>query len=176
MKDLKTAVILIGHGGLPSDIPSEIVENFMRLHKVRIKTGSKITKEEIELDKAIRLWKRTPENDPYKTGLEELASEMKTYLNGYNIKTAYNEFCYPDIEDAVSELVEDNYSKIILVTTMITRGGSHSEKEIPEELNNLREKHPTIDIKYAWPFSMTNFAEFLAKHAQQFEEEVSLNN
>ena len=46
MKNLKTAVILIGHGGLPSDIPSEIVENFMRLHKVRIKTGSKITKEE----------------------------------------------------------------------------------------------------------------------------------
>ena len=62
--------------------------------------------EEIELDKAIRLWKRTPENDPYKTGLEELASEMKTYLNGYNIKTAYNEFCYPDIEDAVESINE----------------------------------------------------------------------
>ena len=127
MSNLKTAIILVGHGGLPSDIPSEIVEKFMRIHKVRVKTGSKITKEEIELDRAIRMWKRTPENDTYKTGLESLASEMENYLDGYHIKTAYNEFCYPDIENAISELVEDNYSKIILVTTMITRGGSHSE-------------------------------------------------
>ena len=176
MKNLKTAVILIGHGGLPSDIPSEIVENFMRLHKVRIKRGSKITKEEIELDRAIRLWKRTPENDPYKAGLESLASEMENYLDGYHIKTAYNEFCYPDIENAINELAEDNYTKIILVTTMITRGGSHSEKEIPEELNKLQKEHPTIDIQYAWPFCMKSFAEFLGAHAKSFDKEVSLNN
>ena len=143
MNNLKSAIILVGHGGLPSDIPSEIVEKFMRIHKVRIKTGSEITKQEIELDRAIRLWKRTPENDPYKTGLETLASEMGKFLEGYHIKTAYNEFCYPDIEDAISELAQESYSKIILVTTMITRGGSHSEKEIPEELNKFQRKHPT---------------------------------
>ena len=68
MNNLKTAIILVGHGGLPSDIPSEIVDKFMRIHKVRVKTGSEITKEEIELDRAIRMWRRTPENDPYKTG------------------------------------------------------------------------------------------------------------
>ena len=39
MKDHKKAVILVGHGGLPSDIPSEIVEKFMRIHKGRIKAG-----------------------------------------------------------------------------------------------------------------------------------------
>ena len=38
MKSCKRAVILIGHGGLPSDIPSEIIEKFMRLHKARVKT------------------------------------------------------------------------------------------------------------------------------------------
>jgi hypothetical protein len=37
MKSAKRAVILVGHGGLPSDIPSEIVEKFMRLHKARVK-------------------------------------------------------------------------------------------------------------------------------------------
>ena len=46
MNNLKSAIILVGHGGLPSDIPSEIVEKFMRIHKVRIKTGSEITKQE----------------------------------------------------------------------------------------------------------------------------------
>ena len=176
MNNLKTAIILVGHGGLPSDIPSEIVEKFMRTHKARVRSGSEITKEEIELDRAIRMWKRTPENDPYKTGLESLASEMENYLDGYHIKTAYNEFCYPDIENAISELAEDNFSKIILVTTMITRGGSHSEKEIPEELNKYQKKHPTIDIQYAWPFCMKSFAEFLGEHAKSFDKEVSLNN
>ena len=176
MNNLKTAIILVGHGGLPSDIPSEIVEKFMRTHKARVRSGSEITKEEIELDRAIRMWNRTPENDPYKTGLESLASEMENYLDGYHIKTAYNEFCYPDIENAISELAEDNFSKIILVTTMITRGGSHSEKEIPEELKKFQAQHPTVDIEYAWPFCMKSFAEFLGNHAQSFDKQASVNN
>ena len=175
MSNLKTAIVLVGHGGLPADISSELVEKFMRIHKTRIKTGSDITKQEIELDQAIRRWKRTPENDPYKTGLESLASELEKYLDDYHVKTAYNEFCYPDIEDAVNELAGDNYSKIILITTMITRGGSHSESEIPEEVDKLRLKHPTIDIQYAWPFCMNKFSEFLGRHVESFNRESALN-
>ena len=33
MENNKQAVILIGHGGLPSDIPKDIVEDFMKIHK-----------------------------------------------------------------------------------------------------------------------------------------------
>ena len=44
MKSNKRAVILVGHGGLPSDIPSEIVEKFMRLHKARVKTEGEATR------------------------------------------------------------------------------------------------------------------------------------
>lgn len=168
MKDLKKAAILVGHGGLPCDIPSEIVENFMRVHKARVRTGAPITPQEVELDSTIRKWKRTPENDPYKTGLETLASHMKPMLEGYTLRTAYNEFCYPAIEDAVEELAKENVSKIILVTTMITRGGSHSENEIPEELMALSQKYPDIDIQYAWPFSMDAFALFLTTHIKSF--------
>ena len=64
MKDHKKAVILVGHGGLPSDMPSEIVEKFMRIHKGRIKAGGPITEQEIELDTSIRKWERTPEFFP----------------------------------------------------------------------------------------------------------------
>ena len=169
MNDSKKAVILVGHGGLPSDMPSEMVEKFMRIHKGRIKAGGPITEQEIELDTSIRKWKRTPENDPYKTGLESLASHMEPMLKGHILKTAYNEFCYPAIEDAVEELANENVSKIIIVTTMITRGGSHSEKEIPEELHALCSKHPNIDIQYAWPFDMDIFALFLTTHIKVFD-------
>ena len=168
MDDIKKAVILVGHGGLPSDMPSEIVEKFMRVHKGRIKSGGPITEHEIGLDTTIRKWNRTPENDPYKTGLESLAAHMEPMLEGHILKTAYNEFCYPAIEDAVEELAKESVTKIIIVTTMITRGGSHSENEIPEELSALSLKYPGIDIQYAWPYDMDVFASFLTTHIKAF--------
>jgi sirohydrochlorin cobaltochelatase len=168
MSDSSKAVILVGHGGLPSDIPSEVVEKFMRVHKGRVKARGPITQQEIELDTTIRKWQRTSENDPYKTGLESLASHMEPMLEGYILKTAYNEFCYPGIEDAVDELSKKNVKKIVLVTTMITRGGSHSENEIPEELSDIIIKYPSIDIQYAWPYDIDIFASFLAAHIKEF--------
>ena len=131
-----TAILLVGHGGLPSDIPSELVEKFMRTHKAR----------------------------------------LKKHLIEYDIKTAYNEFCYPGIEDAVAELAEKNYSKIIILTTMITRGGSHSETEIPEEIEKLRKKYQTIDIQYAWPYCMDGFAKYLSGHIEAHDKQVSVNS
>ena len=92
-------------------------------------------------------------------------------MDGYILKTAYNEFCYPSIETAVDELSKENVSKITLITTMITRGGSHSEIEIPEELEALSEKYPGIDFQYAWPFSMDSFALFLTDHIKNFQPE-----
>jgi sirohydrochlorin cobaltochelatase len=164
----KRAVVLVGHGGLPKDISSQLVDKFMRIHKTRVKTGSEITKQEIELDQAIRRWQRTPESDPYKTGLEQLAAKLRLNLNNYHVVTAYNEFCYPTINDAIAGLAQENYSNIILVTTMITRGGSHSENEIPEEINELRIKYPDININYAWPFCMNSFAEFIGNHIKSY--------
>jgi len=166
MDDDKSAVILVGHGGLPSDLPSGIVEKFMRLHKSRVKAGTEITSEEIELDNTIRRWERSPETDPYKSGLEDLAVHMEPLLKNFILKTAYNEFCYPTIEEAIEELASKSVSKIILVTTMITRGGSHSEQEIPEELEVLRKKFKDIEIQYAWPFDIDTFALFMSTHVK----------
>ena len=105
MENLQKAVILIGHGGLPADIPKEIVEDFMKLHKARIRSGMPISSKEKELESTIRNWERTPESDPYKSGLEKLASHLAPKLEGFILKTAYNEFCYPSIEQAAHELV-----------------------------------------------------------------------
>ena len=169
MENSKKAVVLVGHGGLPSDIPPEIVEKFMRIHKSRIKSGGPIGEQEIELDNTIRRWDRTQKSDPYKFGLESLASSMEPFLSGYIIRTAYNEFCSPTIEEAVSDLVEEKISKISVVTTMVTRGGSHSEVEIPEEIEVLRNKYKELDIQYAWPFDIDTFGLFLATHIKVFD-------
>jgi sirohydrochlorin cobaltochelatase len=175
MNNIKQAVILVGHGGLPKDIPQQVVESFMKINKQRIRSGAAITSQEKELESTIRNWERTPESDPYKTGLENLASYMEPNLDGYILKTAYNEFCYPSIETAVDELSQENISKIVIVTTMITAGGSHSEVEIPEELKELNSKYPDIDFQYAWSFGMDSFALFFTDHIKSFQPMPTAN-
>jgi len=49
------------------------------------------------------------------------------------------------------------------------RGGSHSEREIPEELEALRLKYRDIDIQYAWPFDTDTFALYLTTHVRTFD-------
>jgi sirohydrochlorin cobaltochelatase len=168
METPKQAVILIGHGGLPNDIPKEVVEDFMKIHKQRIRRGTPITSEEKDLETTIRNWERTPESDPYKVGLEKLADHLAPRLDGYIFKTAYNEFCFPSIEQAADQLAEENITKVILITTMITPGGSHSEREIPEEVEALRLKYPKMDFQYAWPYDLDLFSNLLSDHIINF--------
>ena len=168
MENSKQAVILIGHGGLPSDIPKGIVEDFMRIHKQRVRAGTEITSKEIELDATIRNWERTSETDPYKAGLETLAQHLAPRLNDYILKTAYNEFCYPSIEQAADELAKEDVTEVVLITTMITPGGSHSEKEIPEEVDALRLKYPKVSFQYAWPYDLDVFSNLLSDHIKSF--------
>jgi sirohydrochlorin cobaltochelatase len=176
MKTEKKAVMLIGHGGLPSDIPPKVVENFMKIHKQRVRTKAPITTQEKELESTIRNWERTSESDPYKAGLEKLASCLAPQLKGFSLKTAYNEFCYPSIEQAADELVEDGINKIILITTMVTPGGSHSEQEIPEEIEDLRKKYPDTNFEYAWPYDLKIFASLLSGHVKNFDTSSAVSN
>ncbi len=171
MSSIKQAVVLIGHGGLPSDCPEKLIQKFMTLHKNR--KGGTASKQEAELEQIIRKWPRTPVTDPYQAGLESLASCLKPLLNDSILRTAYNEFCEPSIEDAVKEIVDEGFEDIILTTTMFTPGGSHSDKEIPEEVEKLRQQFPGIAINYAWPFDLKNVARLLATHINSFSKQVT---
>jgi sirohydrochlorin cobaltochelatase len=59
-----------------------------------------------------------------------------------------------------------NTHKIIVTTTMMTRGGEHAERDIPQALSRARQKHPGVEIIYAWPFETTGIARFLAGHIE----------
>ena len=49
--------------------------------------------EEMELDTKIRQWPRTPETDPYQSGLEAVAAQLHANLGDVLFAVAYNEFC-----------------------------------------------------------------------------------
>jgi len=160
MPKSKKGIVLIGHGGVPTDFPRDNFNQLMSLHKNR-KLDQPPSQTEIELEKTLREWPRSPENDPYKTGLEELADQLRTQVGDQILATAYNEFCQPTIAQAVEGLIKNGVTNIVLLTTMITPGGSHAEKEIPVEVKKLKAKHSKIEIKYAWPFDMSKVAKML---------------
>jgi len=169
MGEKQKAVILVGHGGLPKDCPREIIQQFKQLERESKATGQPASAQERDLDQRIREWPRSADNDPYKAGLEKLAERLEPLLEGALLVLAYNEFCAPTIEDAVAELAKREINRITVVPTMLTPGGSHSEIEIPEILDDLRARHPALEIRYAWPTDLDLMAGMLANHLKNFE-------
>jgi sirohydrochlorin cobaltochelatase len=161
-------VILVGHGGIPKGCPQELVTKLKRLEAQRRAAKMPPSLEEIELDGKIRQWPRTPETDPYQSGLEAVAAQLRAKLGEVLFAVAYNEFCAPTLEDSVKELIKKGATHITVTTTMFTPGGSHSEIEIPEILDHMRPQYPGVDLRYAWPFDLEHVANTLAEQIKRF--------
>jgi sirohydrochlorin cobaltochelatase len=164
----KKGVVLVGHGGIPKDCPQELVAKFKRLEAQRRAAKLPPSQEELELDRTIRRWPRSDATDPYRSGLEAVAAELRPLLDGILLAVAYNEFCAPTLEEAVENLVRQGARQITVTTTMFTPGGSHSEIEIPEIIAQLRPRHPGIELRYAWPFDLQVIAETLLHQVRRF--------
>ena len=168
MAAVQRGVILVGHGGIPKGCPQDIVTKLKRLEAQRRAAKQPPSAEEIELDTKIRQWPRTPETDPYQSGLEAVAAQLRTSLGDVLFAVAYNEFCAPTLEESVEHLVKKGATHIIVTTTMFTPGGSHSEVEIPEILDHLRPRYPGVELHYAWPFDLNLVANTLAEQVRRF--------
>ena len=166
---MKRAIVLVGHGGVPKDCPHDLVRKLKQLEAQRRAAGKPMSQEEQELDQKIRRWPRTPQNDPYKGGLESLAAQLRPLLKRDRLAIAYNELCTPTLEEAVEELIKEGTWDITVVSSMFTAGGSHAEIEIPETVNKLKRAHPNATIRYAWPFDQQLIAGMLAAHLKQFQ-------
>jgi len=156
------AVVLIGHGSAATDTPRALVAELKRLEGERIaRRELKMSAREAEVDRQVRGWPRTAQNDFYKLGLEEIAKALAPKLGGRRLVVAYNEFCAPSIEDAIDELVKEGFTRVRLISTMFTRGGLHAECEIPGIVAAMRREHPGVAFDYAWPFDADFIADFL---------------
>lgn len=163
----KIAVLLVGHGALPSDCPRNLVAEYKKLEGERHVRGGPISPREKELDGLIRRWPRTKKTDPYQAGLEAIAAALRREMRPALVATAYNEFCEPSIEEAVADLDRQGVTVATVIPTMYTRGGLHSEEEIPLILKALRRAHPRLRLRYAWPFPLKSIARFLSSQIRQ---------
>lgn len=160
------AIVVVGHGAPAKDTPPELVRRLRMLEAERHKTHAPMSDEERALDAKVREWPRTADNDPYRTGIERLVDRVRAHSGNVRVDVAYNEFCAPSLPDTVDKLVREGKREIVLVATMMTPGGVHSEVEIPELVAELSAKHPLVRIVHAWPFDLDVVAKVLVAQAE----------
>jgi sirohydrochlorin cobaltochelatase len=161
----RAAVLLVGHGGFPKDLPRTMVSELKRLEAATAGEGDPAEQARAAfetLDRKIRQWPRNPENDPYRVGVEALAKATRERLPGVRVAVAYNEFCAPTVGDAIDVLAGDGVVRLSVLTTMMVAGGSHAAIEIPEALDAARTRHPHLDIEYHWPIPPDRLAALFA--------------
>lgn len=163
---MERCVILVGHGGVPSDCPPKLVADFKRLEAA---AHGRQTPELVAADEKLRRWPRDARTDPYKTGLETIVYALAKRLADRTVLAAYNEFCSPSLEEAFAQAAGAGAREITVASTMYTRGGIHSENDIPAILARLRREHPGIAVRYAWPFDIEAITAFLAAEVARAE-------
>ncbi len=157
----RRVVLLVGHGAAASDTPRALVQRLKALEGQRRAQRTPISDEERELDEKVRSWPRSDTTDPYRAGVLKLADRLRARVG--DVFIAFNEFCAPTVEAAFAEAVSFGAREIVLVPTMMTPGGVHSEVEIPEIIEELRAAYPDIRIFYAWPFDLDDVAGLLER-------------
>ena len=161
---MSQVIVLAMHGAPPRDFPEREMAEFMGLH-ARLEHASgperaALDRRYAELDARMRAWPRTPHNDPFYVGTQELAGHLRR-ATGLEVIAGFNEFCAPSLDEALDRAAQ-NAETVVVVTPMMTRGGEHSEVDIPAAIERARERHPRLAIRYAWPFETGAVAQFLA--------------
>lgn len=169
MPDHPTAVVLAMHGAPPKDFPRHELQEFMGLHG-RLEHAAGTAQEDLrrrhdELEAKMRAWPRTPENDPFHAASMKLAEHLQAAV-GFPVLVGFNEFCAPALDEALDSAAS-LAPHVVVITPMMTRGGTHAEADIPHEIEAARARHPAVRFTYAWPFPIADIAEFLAGQIQR---------
>jgi sirohydrochlorin cobaltochelatase len=168
---LKTVIVLAMHGTLPRDLPRELGREFFavrgRLEQAPEAERAALRPRYNELDSRLRSWPRTAANDPYHAASQEMADHLSR-ATGDDVIAGFNEFCGPSLDQAMDEAVARGAARVVVVTPMVTRGGEHAEKEIAAIVDAARARHPGVAWVYAWPYPVSEVAQFLAAQISRF--------
>jgi len=136
---MKTMIVLAMHGVPPSDFPRGELMEYMALH-TRYESSSldPISRSRYNaLEVKMRTWPRNKQNDPFHAASMELASRLNKNCN-LEVLVGFNEFCAPDIMQAIGQASQQGAEKVIVTAPMLTRGGEYAEKDIPEIIEKAR--------------------------------------
>jgi len=66
-------------------------------------------------------------------------------MGGLEVIPAYLQFCEPSLPQAIESAVANGAKKIVVMPYFLYLG-NHVAKDIPEELDMLRKKHPAVEM------------------------------
>jgi len=167
---MKAVIVLAMHGAPPLDFPEAELAEFGALQARLAHAGAPgpaaAERRFLELEGKIRAWPRTPRNDPCHAGSQELAVQLRR-ASGRKVILGFSEFCAPSLDEALDQAAGQGAEKIIVVTPMMTRGGEHAERDIPETVARARKRHPAMNFIYVWPFPSSDVAAFLTSQVNR---------
>lgn len=170
----KVAVVIVGHGLAAEDFSRERLHEFYRVMGQVMEAGgeekapSELVQRMRSLEREMRQWKRTPENDPYDAAVKELTEHVKQ-MGGFDIaEVAHNESCGLDVDEATDSAIQKGATQVVVVSTMPIKGGTHSERDIAAKVERTKQRHPKVKITYAWPFDTDRLARFFVEQANRF--------
>jgi len=166
---MKRIIVLVMHGMPPKDFPQAEKNEWARHHAESNRGQLEDSTRYQALDRKMRDWPRTKENDPFAHASQELARELEV-KSSQKVIIGYNEFCSPSFKEALEAAGKESPDQVLVVTPMLTPGGSHVEKDIPKTIEEVQKAFPKIKYIYAWPFLVIDVAEFLDKQIQRIKE------
>lgn len=159
------ALVLAVHGSPPRDFPPQELASFFRLHAMAESSAggldADLAKQYEALVSKMRGWPRTALNDPFHAGSMEIAKALARAA-GLPVYVGFNEFCDPTVDEALLQAARSGVAEVVVVTPMLTRGGEHAERDIPECIARASRLHPQTRFSYAWPFDAETVGDFLA--------------
>jgi sirohydrochlorin cobaltochelatase len=168
---MKSVIMLAMHGAPPKDFPERETAELFGLHaRLEHAAGPEragLERRYAELDAKMRAWPRTAQNDPFYVGARDVADHLGR-ATGCEVVVGFNEFCAPSLDEALDHAVAKAADRVIVITPMMTRGGEHSEVDIPAAIRRAQERHPGLSIRYVWPFEASDVAAFLAAQIRRF--------
>lgn len=162
-------IVLAMHGMPPVDFPKAELAELSSLH-ARLKHASEAERAKLaprheELDAQIRAWPRSEKNDLFHASSHELARAVST-LSGCPVILGFNEFASPALDEALRQAAGES-REVLVITTMLMRGGAHSEHDIPAAIQKAEKAHPEVRFRYLWPLNADRVAEFLVRETRE---------
>jgi sirohydrochlorin cobaltochelatase len=170
---VKTVIVLAMHGAPPRDFPPRELAEFFgltgRLEHGALPSAERaaLKRRHSEMEARMLAWPRTPDNDPFHAASLALAAQVQQAAR-CEVVLGFNEFCAPDLDEALDHAASLGPGKVIVTTAMMTPGGEHAEVDIPQAVQRARARHTGIEFVYAWPFDAAEIGRFLAEQAARF--------
>ncbi|MCB0327348.1 MAG: CbiX/SirB N-terminal domain-containing protein [Bdellovibrionales bacterium] len=147
-------VVLIQHGVPISGYSNEKLQTLIR--ECENQSASCKTLQEEYLGLA--------QNNKYWSSSMKMGKMMSEVLQR-EVYVGFNEFAYPTADMVLYEAaLSYNKGPIDVVTSMLTQGGDHGEKDIPESLKRVSSKLGNTvkeSFTFAWPYPVEKVANFL---------------